>query len=175
MRVVFVLSIIVYATLGIAGLFEPMYVDVNSNDWFLRKLLPIAIAIAVVVTALYFFWFSKVFSKEYKKQRVLAGIGFYIIFVCISLSFNVGFCKLYNRTVGSQKPVYVKGLIHQRVINKGSKGRESFFITVTDTIGNATWYLRVKKKAFEESGNEGASFDKQFMIGSLGIIYRKDL
>jgi hypothetical protein len=175
MKVVFVLSVAVYATLGIAGLCEPMYVDVNSNDWFLSKLLRVAFVIAIVVTALYFLWFSKAFPKEYKRQKILAGVGLYIVFVCISLSFNVGACKLYNRTLGSQKTLHVKGLIDQKLIEKKSKGRKSFFIIVTDTTSSAIWTLRVKQKAFEESGNEGALFNKEFMIGSLGIIYRKDL
>lgn len=175
MKVLFYLSALIYAVTGYVGALNPMYVETESVDRCLGRLLPLLIGCAVVIAAGYFVWFRKVFPKGYEKQRIAGKIAIPIIFACLSLAFNVGFIKLYNRSFGIQTPVLIKGHIIEKTIKKERKRRKSYLVTIYDSGKTVNYKIEVKRTAFDQLENVGTSFKKEFIIGSLGMIYRKDI
>ena len=74
MKLVFVISALVYGILCWLGLSDSSYVDISSRDHFYSRNMALLIVSAIFIGFAYFFWFRKVFPVGYEKQPAIAKI-----------------------------------------------------------------------------------------------------
>lgn len=86
--------------------------------------------------------------------------------------FNKGVIKFINFSFGEQRKIVIQGRIQWKYI-EDRKGVDHYFIRVTDAITNVTYKFKVDEGAYMNNELDGF-INKEFTIGSLGIVYRKN-
>ena len=171
MKVWFFIAVGVYIFLAIIGARDAAYMDLETKRAFFSNRISLLIVLAVVTGAGFFFGFVKLFPKGWSHQKFFVKILLPVIFLGSAFGINRGIAFFANSYTGNQQDILITGKVAGKYSEKKRRGYD-YFLLVVDTNGRP-FTFEVSEEAFNETP-EG-HFNKQFTIGSLGIIYRRKI
>lgn len=174
MRIVFVAAVILYILLMVWGLTDAHYIDTYSSNAMLEKLFVNLVIISIITGLAFFFWFDYLFPEWRENQTILARVIIAVGFVVLSGTFNRWIFLLYNNYAGAQNAVVISGTVTSKYKAK-KKNTASFYLVVWDSREDMERRLKLSRKAFNAFDDSEKQFNKEFKIGALGVIYRRDL
>ncbi len=169
-KVWFLAALFLYSCIGILGLMGSAYTEVESLSKSINGKIFFLIILSVLLGISFFYFFTKVFPKGYMKQIKFVKVLLPVIFIAISFGLNRGWVKMLN-TIGYQKKLVIAGTIRGKKIERSGK-TNFYYLRISDDLSGREYKFQVWKSVFQEVGNEGNNFNKEFLLGSLGIIYR---
>jgi hypothetical protein len=174
MKILFFLSIAVYAGLMVLGGTDAHYRDEGTANMVFNKALIYLIILSVLIGGGFFFWFQSVFPRWHQKQNAIGRIGIPLVFVLLSFAFNRWIMLLYNNYGGNQETIYLSGPVVEKYYEKRRRGR-TYYLIIQNNRDQKQYQLRLTRKAYEFLGDSITYFDKEFKVGALGVIYRREL
>jgi len=173
MKILFFVAVAVYAGLMILGLWDANYRDTETSDILFQKALIYLIILSILIGGGFFFWLRAVFPRWYQKQNTMGRVLLPVLFVIYSFAFNRSIMMLYNNYGAGQRVFHLKGPVVEK--SKLKRRRGGRFLVVINSRDNKRYKLRLTKKAYQFLGNFPEYFDKEFKVGALGVIYRREL
>jgi len=173
--------ILIYILLGIVGLvvfYQNSYIDNYGWKAYMENYLVIGIVLSAIVGFTVFFLFKKLFPEKYAQRRNKVGWVYDYIFPILMAMFafilNSAIPLPFNALLGYDKKIEVHGVIMNNIINhQGNRGGTTYFLSISDTVTNEHYYFRVKKNVSLKYQPHD-TINKEFYLGKLGIIYRKE-
>ena len=177
-KVAFTIIYLGYFLLGITGFMKySSYAYTEQDSWHkvINDHLWVLIFSAVVTGALLFYLYIKWVPDQYNKRKDKFGFNIYMPLVYCSLAFVVNTGILFQEDIffSSNGDLLIRGVIMNKMIQRGSKGGNTYFLSISDTITKQNYYFKVKKQVYLQHNREDI-FVKNFHISKLGIIYRKE-
>lgn len=173
MKKVFFFLLIIYLVPAIAGNVEWQYFEKNKATEYLYKYWYFILLSAVLVFATFFLLAKKSFEilvdARYKNFFSIA----FIVFFTIVLIVNSSYIIFINNNTGSQKKLTINGTVTKKYKNFKRKKEDNRSIEITEAITGKKYLFRVRTSAYL-SLKEGEPFSKEFQIGSLGILFRRE-
>lgn len=169
---------IVYILLGLAGFFylgSCAYYEADSFNRYLGAELVPRILIAIVFGLLFLKYYQKAYPELYEKRKNRFGFKVFIpiLFSLLALLINIGLLLPYNSLFGYDRKIEVKGIVMNKDIRRGSKGKLNYYVSISDTITTQNYFFHVKRKVYEDLQRNN-KIDKEFYVGKLGILYRNE-
>jgi hypothetical protein len=172
MKAWFFIALGFYVLFAIIGARDAAYLDVETERNVFHGRLVLLILIALVTGLVFFFWFLRIFPKGWAQQKRIGKIFLPLIFPFLAFILGKQVMIFVNNYIGSQKAVSITGRVAGKYTEKRRRGYD-YFLLVMDTVRVKEHMLKVSAEAYEATLN--GHFNKQFKIGSLGIIYRRNI
>lgn len=172
-KAIYILSIIVYCAVGFCGDFLNAYVEQTSKDKAMSKYLWQMIVVSLAIGITIFVLFKKAFPRGYEKQNSLSITLIFILFMILPYPFIRGYALLINE-VSTKKSVTINGNVKEKYIKESSKGWRTYFVVVENEQKTWEYEFEVKRSVYDRTPDSAVSFNKEFTMGALGIVYRKD-
>jgi hypothetical protein len=173
MKKVFFFLFIIYLVPAITGNMEWQYFEKTKATEYLYKHWYFILLSAVLVFVLFFLLAKRSFKilgdAQYKKFFSFA----YIVFFAVVLIVNSSYISFINNNTGSQKKLTISGTVTKKYKNFKRKKEDSRSIEITEALTGKKYLFRVRTSAYL-SLKEGEPFSKEFQIGSLGILFRRE-
>ena len=167
-----------YFLLGMTGFLKyAAYAYIEQDTWskVIRDHLFLVIVSSFVsgglLTLMYIKWQPGLY--EARKNRKFFHIYTPLMAMLVAFVFNMGLVfheDLFFRDIAGLR---IKGVVMNKRIIKGSKGRGDYFLSVSDSVTKLNYYFLVKKRIYYAYKRE-QMFDKTFHVNILGVIYRKE-
>lgn len=100
-KILFILVVLVYGFLGFVARLTTPFIELTSLENITNSFLGYLILVSVLISAIFFIWFKRVFPKGYEKQTSLGLIAIFIAFSCVSFAVNRGW--LFNLNTWSPR------------------------------------------------------------------------
>lgn len=180
MKILFFVAVAVYAGLMLLGLQGTNYRDTETSDIVFQKALIYLIILSILIGGGFVFWVKSVFPRWYQKQNTMGRIMLPLMFVIFSFAFNRSIMMLYNNYGGGQTVLHLSGPVIEKYVIKEKyviqeRGSRSHYLVIINNRDKKQYRLRLTEKAYRSFGTLTEYFDKEFKVGALGIIYRRDL
>lgn len=169
----FISAIVLYGGIGILGLMANAYTEEVSLSGTAERNLAFLVIAAIVIGGIAFYFFRKIFPKGYAKQNQFAKILILIVFIILSFALNRAWLQVIN-VMGKQQTLRIDGYIYAKRIEHSGK-TDFYYVILVDSVTEKKYDFRVKESVFNLIGKHGDRISKEFVIGSLGIIYRSKL
>lgn len=174
-KVVFIIVVAIYCLTGITGFVQYDYVEQHTLENYFNTVFILLGIISVISGGLLFFFLTRIFKSWYDQINLFGKIMLPIVIVMFSYGFNKGCARLYNTDFGKQERFLISGKVLLKYFKRGSKRSKYYYWTVKDTVNNRIYEFKVSSAAYPFAPDINAVFQKEFVTGSLGIIYRKGL
>lgn len=173
MKKIFFLLIIAYLVPVVVGNRGWQYFQERMATEYLYKYWYVLLISILLVFSLFYLVATKAFSvisdPRYKRFFLFAAIAF-LFFVFIG---NSGYVKFINNYIGQGEKVTINGTITNKYKNVRRKKEDRRSIEITEAVTGKKYVFRVRSSAYL-SLNEGDSFSREFVKGSLGILFRTE-
>lgn len=170
MKILFVLSGIIYALLGLSARMSAGLIDVISFDRALNNYLPQLILVSAVVGLLFTFWFKQAFPNGYAKQfKLFKIVGFPVLFSCVAFGLNQGWLFTINTLFTTQKEQRTLVIIDKRIMR--SKRNSSYRLVARDVATGDNFELKVGELKYEGAGKKMDTIRLELKRGIFDIYY----
>ncbi len=173
MKKIFKISISAYIFLGIVNFIlfgRNAYIDQSSFSNYILGKLSFRLIIAIIFGFGLFKLHKKLFSGLYEKSSLLLTSIYILFYVILAFVVNTGIILPLN-SIAHSNQITLHGIISDKEFHTG-KGA-SYFLVVKDSTTSKKYNLEVSEKVFDHY-QKNDSFNKEFSIGLLGIIYRNE-
>ncbi|WP_276501477.1 hypothetical protein [Terrimonas pollutisoli] len=171
-RLIFLVIVLLYVAGAILGLMGNAYTEVNTLQKSIANQMVFLIGTSVLIGIACFYGFKMAFPKGYANQNGIAKTLILILFLILSFAFNRGWVQTIN-TVGQKERLIIDGVILSKETEKSGKTR-FYYLEVGDKQSGKRYRFRVWESVFNSIGNTGDKLYQEFLIGTMGIIYKAD-
>lgn len=174
----FTIVYLTYIILGLTGLFKfTQYAYVEQDSWskYISGYFLVLLCSGIITGGLLFLLYKKWMPDQYEKRKdkIWFKIGMPILYVLFGFGINTGILLHENLLLGDAGKLQINGVVMNKNIGSGTKGRRKYFVSISDTTSKLNYYFSVKKYVYEQT-KRGDVVSKDFNINKLGIIYRKE-
>jgi hypothetical protein len=175
MYIVILLIYLALAVGGMADFFSNAWLDGDTWTGFVKKHLAICLLLAGITGMLGFMSFKKIFAAWYEKKRKRYGFDYYFPALTVLFMFvvNTGIIIAINSVFGYDKKIEVHGIIANTSTTYEGRNGMLYYVTIDDTVTHKRYWMRVKKNVFLQS-KQNNTINKEFYLGKLGIMYRRE-
>lgn len=170
----FISAAIAYVVTGLVGTKTYAYVDTESLDGTIGRLMVPLILFSVLVAAAFFYGFIKAFPGGFARQKKIGRIAIPIAIALVSFAINRGLVMICNSSLGKQETFDISGRVTDRWSERDSRRSRSYYVVVDDTVSRKQYRFRTGKYVYDNFDSY-SEFSRKFTTGSLGIIYREEL
>lgn len=173
-RAIYILAAITYLVLSVVGRTYYEYVEVTGLDRAQKKYIGHLIAATLVAAAVFYWVFAKLWPVSFRKLNTAwrTRIVIPLLLIAVSFYWNEGVFRLIN--VSTSEPVIIDGVIKEKYYTGNYKKRRRYFLEIREMATDYVYVLRLRRRTYESIPDSAVFFKKEFKIGSLGIMYRKD-
>lgn len=175
MKALFFIAIAVYVFLMLLGLKGVAYIDNDKVDEVFKGQFLWFVLISLIIGLAFFFWFLRIFPKQWQRQNSWGRLGLLIMFPIVSLLCNRYGMIVVNNYIGYQQPVTIAGTLIGKYAKDKNRGMDWYYLQVFDSLTAKEYTFEVSKAAYHAMPYTNIPFNKEFKIGCFGIIYRKKL
>ena len=177
-RKIYTAILLLYLALAIAGMadfFGNAWLDGDGWIGFVKQHLAICLLLAGITGMLVYLSFKKIFAAWYEQKRKRYGLDYYFPAFTVLFMFvvNTGIIVAFNSVFGYKKKIEVHGIIANTSTTYEGKGGMLYYVTIDDTVTHKRFWMRVKKNVFIQSKQNNV-INKEFYLGRLGIMYRRE-
>lgn len=177
-KIIYITILLLYLTLAVAGManfFSNAWLEGDSWIGFVRKNLAICLLLAGIIGMLVFMSFKNIFPELYEKKRKRYGLNYYLPGLTVLFMFviNTGIMIAFNSLFGYEKKIDVHGIVANTSTKYEGRNGMIYYVTIDDTVTHKRYWMRVKKKVFLQS-KQNTTINKEFFLGRLGILYRRE-
>lgn len=173
MRTISILILIAYFSLVFAGCKGYAYVEMKSDEAAFDDRIGVMIGISVLTGLLVYFLLRKGIPEQTKNMGRGSKIAMVLLLIVGTLFYNLKLMRKLNEWVGKNEMMVIDGRVTNKIRDTKGKGPPQFRVYVIDTKTGWRHIFETSRRAFDLL-EEGNSFNKEFRIGSFGIIYRKE-
>lgn len=175
MKALFFLAIAVYVFFMLLGLKGVAYIDNDKVDEIFDGQFLWFILISLAIGIPFFFWFLRLFPKQWQVQNAFGRFMLLIMFPIVSLMCNRYGMIVVNNYIGYQQPVTIAGTLTGKYAKDRQRGMNWYYLQVSDSLTAKEYTFEVSKAAYQAMPHTNVPFNKEFKIGCFGILYRKKL
>ncbi|MEO7924986.1 MAG: hypothetical protein ABIR30_14995 [Chitinophagaceae bacterium] len=171
-KIIYLVITLVYTIIGIMGDAVNSYIQKGAGNKLIRTHGVWFFIVSVLVGLLAAYFFTKVYPKAWAQQRKGGKILIPVLLLIFSFALTIGVFKFTNAHLGKQTKVTIKGRIANKWFVKGAKRTRTYYLRLSDSPSGKEYEFRVRRKVYDQLGFMGSTIEKDFFIGSLGIMYR---
>jgi hypothetical protein len=178
--VIYLLAVAFYFSIALAGNKYYSYVDVDTLELAENKYMGQMVMASIMIGIGFCIWCAKLWPKVYNdiKWSVVRYMLMPLAFIGLSYWWNTGVFRLINAP--AKKEMIIKGAVARKFyegydnISLRRSRKRKYYVEIDDTATRYVYLFKCRKRAYESIPDIGGYINKKFVVGSLGIIYRKD-
>lgn len=177
--VIYFLAIAVYFIIALAGRKYYSYVDVDTLEFAKKKYSVQMVMASVFIGVGFCIWCAKLWPIDFNNIKWTAVRYFFLplVFCGFSYWWNTGILRWINAP--AKREMIIRGEVVRKFYDGYDNGglrreRRTYYVEIEDTATRYVYLFKCKKRAYQSIPGAGGYINKKFVVGSLGIIYRKD-
>jgi hypothetical protein len=179
-RVVYILAVAFYFMIALAGNKYYSYVDVDTLALAKRKYEVQMITASVIIGLGFYIGCAKLWQDAYSKINwsVVRFVLMPLAFIALSYWWNTGIFRLINAS--ATREMLIRGVIVRKFYEGDNNfsfrrnTRRKYYVEIEDTATRYVYLFKCRKQAYNSIPDTARYIGKTFIVGRLGIIYRKD-
>jgi hypothetical protein len=171
-KILFVSSLVVLIIICAFTFYNHTIYDVKSRHDFFNRNIILLLGISLLLAAIYFYLFVKLFPKGWSVQRKAGKVLIPIVFFLVAIGVSRGILLSLNQWLPAKTTEHYEGRVMWHEMKKTTKGVRSYFITLF-TLGQPNREIEVRGRIFDQYG-PGSQFKTTFYTGALGVTYTRE-
>jgi hypothetical protein len=176
----YLLAVIGYFIIALAGNKYYSYVDVDTLNLAEKKYMGQMVFASILIGVGFCVACAKLWPVAYSYTKYSFARFFMLPlgFVCLSYFWNTGVFRLIN--VPAKREMHVKGEVVRKFFESYGntslrrRKKRGLYVEIEDTATRYVYLFKCRENAYNSVPDIGGHIDKTFIVGRLGIIYRKD-